>query len=122
MAPAMTRYPQLITATSGHCQYRRTRAGNDGIPELPDLPTPGHLLSRPSMCPCENVRMDGLACPCGLGDDYESCCGRLRAGAPTPVWTTELGGRRHCTRLRIAGNTLARDATTRPDGVHQPAG
>ena len=30
--------------------------------------------------------MDGLACPCGLGDDYESCCGRLHAGgaqAPT---------------------------------------
>jgi SEC-C motif-containing protein len=26
--------------------------------------------------------MDGLACPCGLGDDYDSCCGRLHAGAP----------------------------------------
>jgi SEC-C motif-containing protein len=25
--------------------------------------------------------MDGLACPCGLGDDYDSCCGRLHAGA-----------------------------------------
>ena len=41
-----------------------------------------HLLFRPSMRPCENVRMDGLACPCGLGDDYASCCGRLHAGAP----------------------------------------
>jgi len=29
---------------------------------------------------------------------------------------TELGGRRHCTRLRIAGNPLVRDATTRPAG------
>jgi SEC-C motif-containing protein len=24
--------------------------------------------------------MDGLACPCGLGDDYDACCGRLHAG------------------------------------------
>jgi SEC-C motif-containing protein len=29
--------------------------------------------------------MDGLACPCGLGDDYDSCCGRLHAGAPAPT-------------------------------------
>jgi SEC-C motif-containing protein len=29
--------------------------------------------------------MDELACPCGLGDDYESCCGRLHAGAPAPT-------------------------------------
>ena len=29
--------------------------------------------------------MDGLACPCGLGDDYEACCGRLHAGAPAPT-------------------------------------
>ena len=26
--------------------------------------------------------MDGLACPCGSGDDYDACCGRLHAGAP----------------------------------------
>jgi SEC-C motif-containing protein len=26
--------------------------------------------------------VDGRACPCGLGDDYGSCCGRLHAGAP----------------------------------------
>jgi len=26
--------------------------------------------------------MDGRACPCGLGDDYDACCGRLHAGAP----------------------------------------
>jgi uncharacterized protein YchJ len=29
--------------------------------------------------------MDGLACPCGLGDDYASCCGRLHAGAHAPT-------------------------------------
>jgi SEC-C motif domain protein len=29
--------------------------------------------------------MDGLACPCGLGDDYDVCCGRLHAGAPAPT-------------------------------------
>jgi hypothetical protein len=29
--------------------------------------------------------MDELACPCGLGDDYESCCGRFHAGAPAPT-------------------------------------
>lgn len=27
-------------------------------------------------------RMDERACPCGLGDDYDACCGRLHAGAP----------------------------------------
>jgi SEC-C motif-containing protein len=26
--------------------------------------------------------MDELGCPCGLGDDYDSCCGRLHSGAP----------------------------------------
>jgi SEC-C motif-containing protein len=31
--------------------------------------------------------MDVLACPCGLGDDYDSCCGRLHAG--TPALTAE---------------------------------
>jgi SEC-C motif domain protein len=29
--------------------------------------------------------MDGLACPCGLGDAYAACCGRLHAGAPAPT-------------------------------------
>jgi SEC-C motif-containing protein len=29
--------------------------------------------------------MDGLACPCGLGDDYAACCGRLHAGAAAPT-------------------------------------
>jgi SEC-C motif domain protein len=26
--------------------------------------------------------MDELMCPCGLGDDYRSCCGLLHSGAP----------------------------------------
>jgi SEC-C motif-containing protein len=43
------------------------------------------LLVWPSMCPWENARMDGVACPCGLADDYASCCGRLHAGAPAPT-------------------------------------
>ena len=29
--------------------------------------------------------MDILACPCGLADGYEPCCGRLHAGAPAPT-------------------------------------
>jgi len=29
--------------------------------------------------------MDGRACPCGLGDDYDACCGRLHAGAAAPT-------------------------------------
>jgi SEC-C motif domain protein len=29
--------------------------------------------------------MDRFACPCGRGDDYDACCGRLHAGAPAPT-------------------------------------
>ena len=29
----------------------------------------------------DNVPM-GFTCPCGLGDDYDACCGRFHAGAP----------------------------------------
>ena len=29
--------------------------------------------------------MDGLTCPCGLGDDYDACCGRFHAGTPVPT-------------------------------------
>jgi SEC-C motif-containing protein len=35
--------------------------------------------------PCENVGMEALACPCGLGEDYDSCCGRYHRGAPAPT-------------------------------------
>ncbi|HEY3879088.1 MAG TPA: YchJ family metal-binding protein [Trebonia sp.] len=29
--------------------------------------------------------MDDPSCPCGLGDDYDVCCGRFHAGAPAPT-------------------------------------
>jgi SEC-C motif-containing protein len=29
--------------------------------------------------------MDPFTCPCGLGEEYESCCGRLHAGAAAPT-------------------------------------
>ncbi|HEX4087196.1 MAG TPA: YchJ family metal-binding protein [Trebonia sp.] len=29
--------------------------------------------------------MDAHPCPCGLGDEYDLCCGRLHAGAPAPT-------------------------------------
>jgi SEC-C motif-containing protein len=29
--------------------------------------------------------VEGRACPCGLGDDYDACCGRLHAGTPAPT-------------------------------------
>lgn len=31
------------------------------------------------------ARMDSRACPCGLGDDYEACCGRFHAGTAAPT-------------------------------------
>ena len=104
--------------------------GNDEIPGPPDLieqafdgsptpvtgaaqvnlgsPAPGHLLFRLSTCPCENVRMDGLACPCGLGDDYKSCCGRLHAGEADLNQSGELFGRycpERAAQMRIAAAT-----------------
>ena len=65
---------------------RSTKAPVTGATQVTsDPPALGHLLFRSPMCPCENVRVDALACPCGLGDDYASCCGRLHAGAPAPT-------------------------------------
>ena len=29
--------------------------------------------------------MDERACPCGSGDEYDACCGRLHAGASAPT-------------------------------------
>jgi SEC-C motif-containing protein len=29
--------------------------------------------------------MDVLTCPCGLGDEYDACCGRFHAGAAAPT-------------------------------------
>ena len=102
--------------------------GNDEIPEPPSLtraslrrltsPVTGatqvpfrsararHLLSRPSMCPCENARMDPLACPCGRGDDYEPCCGRLHAGAPAPTAESLMRSRYSAYAVGDAGYLL----------------
>ena len=69
-------------------------------------PAPGHLLSRSPMCPCENARMDRLACPCGPGDDYESCCGRLHAGAHAPTAESLMRSRYSAFALGDAGYLL----------------
>src|SRR5207247_9631037 len=69
-------------------------------------PASGHLPGRLSMCPWENVRMDGLACPCGLGDDYESCCGRLHAGAPAPTAESLMRSRYSAFAVGDAGYLL----------------
>jgi SEC-C motif domain protein len=58
------------------------------------------------MCPCENARMDGLACPCGLGDDYPSCCGRLHAGAAAPTAESLMRSRYSAFAVGDAGYLL----------------
>ena len=58
------------------------------------------------MCPCENVRVDALACPCGLGDDYASCCGRLHAGAPAPTAESLMRSRYSAFAVGDAGYLL----------------
>jgi len=69
-------------------------------------PAPGHLPFRSAVCPCENARMDGLACPCGLGEDYESCCGRLHAGAHAPTAESLMRSRYSAFALGDAGYLL----------------
>src|SRR6201992_2121376 len=39
-------------------------------------------IGESDMVSCENIPMAGVACPCGPGDDYDTCCGRLHGGAP----------------------------------------
>jgi SEC-C motif-containing protein len=50
--------------------------------------------------------MDGLACPCGLGDGYESCCGRLHAGAHAPTAESLMRARYSAFALGDAGYLL----------------
>ncbi len=50
--------------------------------------------------------MDGLACPCGLGEDYASCCGRLHAGAPAPTAESLMRSRYSAFAVRDAGYLL----------------
>jgi SEC-C motif-containing protein len=50
--------------------------------------------------------MDGLACPCGLGDDYDSCCGRLHAGAAAPTANALMRSRYSAFAVGDAGYLL----------------
>ena len=95
----------LSDLTGASLRRRPTGAAGRGA-GYSDSPTPGRLLFRPSMCPCENVRMDGLACPCGLGDGYESCCGRLHAGAAAPTAESLMRSRYSAFAVRDAGYLL----------------
>jgi len=60
--------------------------------------------------------MDGLACPCGLGDDYESCCGRLHAGALAPTAESLMRSRYSAFAVGDAGYLLR---TWHPSGRPQ---
>jgi len=51
-------------------------------------------------------RMDGLACPCGLGDDYDSCCGRLHAGSLAPTAESLMRSRYSAFAVGDAGYLL----------------
>jgi SEC-C motif domain protein len=50
--------------------------------------------------------MDRLLCPCGLGDDYDSCCGRLHAGAPAPTAESLMRSRYSAFAVGDAGYLL----------------
>jgi SEC-C motif domain protein len=50
--------------------------------------------------------MEGLACPCGLGEDYESCCGCLHAGARAPTAESLMRSRYSAFALADAGYLL----------------
>jgi SEC-C motif domain protein len=50
--------------------------------------------------------MDGLACPCGLGDDYDLCCGRQHAGAPAPTAESLMRSRYSAFAVGDAGYLL----------------
>jgi SEC-C motif domain protein len=47
-----------------------------------------------------------LACPCGLGEDYELCCGRLHAGMPAPTAETLMRSRYSAFAVGDAGYLL----------------
>jgi SEC-C motif domain protein len=50
--------------------------------------------------------MDGVACPCGLGDGYQSCCGRLHAGATAPTAESLMRSRYSAFAVGDAGYLL----------------
>lgn len=45
-------------------------------------------------------------CPCGLGDDYESCCGRLHVGASAPTAESLMRSRYSAFAVNDAGYLL----------------
>ena len=65
---------------------------------------------------CDNASMDERACPCGLGDDYDSCCGRLHAGAPAPTAESLMRSRYSAFAVGDAGYLLR---TWHPSGRPQ---
>ena len=60
--------------------------------------------------------MDGLACPCGLGDDYDACCGRLHAGAQASTAESLMRSRYSAFAVGDAGYLLR---TWHPSGRPQ---
>jgi SEC-C motif-containing protein len=50
--------------------------------------------------------MAPLACPCGLGDDYDACCGRLHAGAPAATAESLMRSRYSAFAVGDAGYLL----------------
>jgi SEC-C motif-containing protein len=50
--------------------------------------------------------MDGRACPCGLGEDYDACCGRFHAGAPAPTAESLMRSRYSAFAVGDAGYLL----------------
>jgi SEC-C motif-containing protein len=62
--------------------------------------------------------MSGLACPCGLGDDYDSCCGRLQAGTPAPTAESLMRSRYSAFAVGDAGYLLRTwHPSTRPKSL-----
>jgi SEC-C motif-containing protein len=52
------------------------------------------------------ISLDGRACPCGLGDDYDACCGRLHAGAAAPTAESLMRSRYSAFAVGDAGYLL----------------
>ena len=50
--------------------------------------------------------MNGRACPCGLGEDYEACCGRLHAGTAAPTAESLMRSRYSAFAVGDAGYLL----------------
>jgi SEC-C motif-containing protein len=50
--------------------------------------------------------MGELACPCGLGEEYDSCCGRYHSGAPAPTAEQLMRSRYTAFALGDAGYLL----------------